>query len=359
MITFTQGDLLDAPAEALVNTVNTVGVMGKGIALMFKENFPDNFRAYAVACKAGEVKTGRMFVTERGHLTGPRWIINFPTKANWRFPSKMIWIEEGLADLRRVIEENGIRSIAVPPLGSGNGGLNWADVRPRIEAALGDIPGVEVIVYEPTATYQNVLKREGRKSLTPASALVAELVRRYAVLGFECSLLEVQKLAYLLECAVEATAPQNPLTLAYKANRYGPYADRLRHLLNGMDGTYLHCDKRLADALPLDLIRFEDNQRDRIAAYLKADGKDYLVALERTTDLIDGFESPFGMELLATIHWLLHRAGVEPTVEAMMRGIKQWPGGPGSAARKARIFDARVVGLALERIISRAAAPTH
>ncbi|MFD0937306.1 type II toxin-antitoxin system antitoxin DNA ADP-ribosyl glycohydrolase DarG, partial [Methylobacterium trifolii] len=352
MITFTQGDLLDAPAEALVNTVNTVGVMGKGIALMFKEHFPDNYRAYAAACKAGEVKTGQMFVTERGHLTGPRWIINFPTKANWRFPSKMIWIEEGLADLRRVIEANGIRSVAVPPLGSGNGGLNWADVRPRIEAALSDLPGVEVIVYEPTAAYQNVTKRDGEKSLTPARALVAELVRRYAVLGFECSLLEVQKLAYLLECAIEASALKNPLKLAYKAHRYGPYADRLRHLLDGIDGTYLHCEKRLADANPLDLVRFEDSQRDRVALYLKSEGKDYLGALEVTTSLIDGFESPYGMELIATVHWLMHREGIEPTVPAMMHGIKHWPGGSGSAARKARIFDERVVGLALERVMN-------
>lgn len=359
MITFSQGDLLDAPAEALVNTVNTVGVMGKGIALMFKENFPENYRAYAAACKAGEVATGRMFVIERSHLTGPRWIINFPTKANWRFPSKMAWIEEGLADLRRVIEEKGIRSIAVPPLGSGNGGLNWADVRPRIEAALGNIPNVEVIVYEPTATYQNVSKREGRKSLTPASALVAELVRRYAVLGFECSLLEVQKLAYLLEYAIETSASQNPLKLAFEAHRYGPYADRLRHLLNGMDGTYLHCDKRLADASPLDLVRFEDSQRDRIAAYLKAEGKDYLTGLEETTALIDGFESPYGMELLATVHWLIHRAGAESSVAAVMQGIKQWPGGAGSAARKARIFDERVVALALERLAGRKIIMVH
>ncbi|SFK86390.1 type II toxin-antitoxin system antitoxin DNA ADP-ribosyl glycohydrolase DarG [Methylorubrum salsuginis] len=352
MITFTQGDLLDAPAEALVNTVNTVGVMGKGIALMFKEHFPENFRAYAAACKAGEVQTGRMFVTERGHLTGPRWIINFPTKANWRFPSKMIWIEEGLADLRRVIEAHGIRSIAVPPLGSGNGGLNWEDVRPRIEAALGNLPDVEVIVYEPTTAYQNVSKRSGKKSLTPARALVVELVRRYAVLGFECSLLEVQKLAYLLESEIEMASISNPLKLAFKAHRYGPYADRLRHLLDGIDGTYLHCEKRLADAGPLDIVRFEDSQRDRVATYLKSEGKDYIDVLEATASLIDGFESPYGMELLATVHWLMHRGGFRPEVEAIMHGIKTWPGGSGSAARKARIFDERVVRLAVERLSS-------
>jgi O-acetyl-ADP-ribose deacetylase (regulator of RNase III) len=146
MIEFVRGNLLEAKAEALVNTVNTVGVMGKGIALMFKEAFPENFKAYEAACKKKEVKVGHMFVIEREALIGPKWIINFPTKAHWRGDSKMVWIENGLEDLKRVIAENRIRSIAIPPLGSGNGGLNWADVRPRIEAALGELSDVSVLI---------------------------------------------------------------------------------------------------------------------------------------------------------------------------------------------------------------------
>jgi O-acetyl-ADP-ribose deacetylase (regulator of RNase III) len=179
MIELTRGNLLEAKAEALVNTVNTVGVMGKGVALMFKEAFPENFKAYEAACKTKEVKVGHMFVTERQSLIGPKWIINFPTKEHWRGGSKMAWIESGLEDLKRVIVEKNIRSIAIPPLGSGNGGLNWADVRPKIEAALAALKDVSVIIYEPTGQYQNVSKRSGVEKLTPARALVAELVRRY------------------------------------------------------------------------------------------------------------------------------------------------------------------------------------
>src|SRR5271166_6058753 len=133
MMRFLQGNLLDAPTEALVNTVNTVGVMGKGIALMFKEAFSENFKAYETACKRGEVRLGHMFVTEGKQLIGPKWIINFPTKKDWKHPSRIEWIEEGLLDLKRVILEKKIRSIALPPLGSGNGKLDWMDVRPRIE----------------------------------------------------------------------------------------------------------------------------------------------------------------------------------------------------------------------------------
>lgn len=174
MINFLQGNLLEAPVEAVVNTVNTVGVMGKGIALMFKDAFPDNFRAYEKACQRKEVRVGHMFVTERVGFEGPNWIINFPTKQHWRQPSKMEWIAEGLHDLSRVVQERNIRSIALPPLGCGNGGLEWSEVRPEIERALASLKDVEVLVFEPTAKYQNVAKRTGVMKLTPARALVAD-----------------------------------------------------------------------------------------------------------------------------------------------------------------------------------------
>jgi O-acetyl-ADP-ribose deacetylase (regulator of RNase III) len=158
MIQFLQGNLLEAPAEAIVNTVNTVGVMGKGLALMFKKAFPQNFLRYAEACKRKDVRVGQMFVTEHLALGGPRWIINFPTKEHWRHPSQLQWVIDGLQDLRRVIEIKGIRSIAVPPLGCGQGGLDWDEVRPEIERALGGLPNVDVLVFEPTVAYAIPIK---------------------------------------------------------------------------------------------------------------------------------------------------------------------------------------------------------
>ena len=133
MIRFTTGDILAEDAEALVNTVNCVGVMGRGIALQFKKAFPENFRVYAAACRRGEVQPGRMFVFETGALTNPRYIINFPTKRHWRGNSRIEDIDAGLKDLATVIRQRDIRSIAVPPLGAGLGGLEWSEVRPRIE----------------------------------------------------------------------------------------------------------------------------------------------------------------------------------------------------------------------------------
>src|ERR1039458_4175144 len=220
MITFRQGNLLAVPVEALVNTVNGVGVMGKGIALMFKEAFPENFRAYEEACKRKEVKIGQMFVTENLALEGPRWLINFPSKKHWRQPSKLEWIAEGLKDLTRVIKEKGIRSIALPPLGCGNGGLDWSDVRPEIERQLGTLEDVEVVVFEPTAKYQNVAKPTGVATLTPARALVAEMVRRYWVLGIECTYLEVQKLCWFLERSIRQLGVEDPMDLQFKADKY-------------------------------------------------------------------------------------------------------------------------------------------
>jgi O-acetyl-ADP-ribose deacetylase (regulator of RNase III) len=348
MITFAQGNLLEAHAEALVNTVNTVGVMGKGIALMFKERFADNFRRYANACKAGEVRTGAMFVTEPDELAGPRWIINFPTKQHWRQPSQMAWVIEGLQDLRRFLLANKVKSIAIPPLGAGNGGLEWADVREAIVTALGDLE-VEVLVFEPTGQYQNIAKRGGVEKLTPARALIAELVRRYWILGMECSLLEIQKLAWFMERAIERAGLQT-LDLRFQAHKYGPYAERLRHLLEGLDGSYLHCEKRISDADPLEVIWFDDAKKDVVQNYLKSEAKDYAQVLEETTTLIDGFESPFGMELLATVDWLLVKENVAPTVPAVREGLRHWLGGNEAAARKNRIFDDRALGIALTRL---------
>lgn len=350
MIRYTQGNLLEADTQAVVNTVNTVGVMGKGIALMFKEAFRGNFEAYADACKKNNVQVGCMFVTENDELTGPRWIINFPTKKHWRHPTKIEWIEEGLADLKNTIIDKKIQSVAIPPLGCGNGGLEWFKVRSLIEAELSDLKNVEIITYEPTSKYQNVAKRKGETKLTPARALIAELVRQYCILGIECTLLEIQKLAWFLEQSINSFELDDPLDLRFVADKYGPYADRLRHLLNALDGSYLCCNKHLNDAGPLDTIWFNEEKKDIVSAYLNSEGKKYIPALNSTTKIIDGFESPLGMELLATVDWLLRKMNCNATIDAIKNGIKSWPGGKNAAQRKIRLFDDRLIKLALEQL---------
>jgi O-acetyl-ADP-ribose deacetylase (regulator of RNase III) len=348
MIRFTKGNLLDAQVDAVVNTVNTVGIMGKGIALMFREAFPANFREYEAACKQGRMRTGLMFTTER--LGAPHWIINFPTKQHWRGKARLEWIAAGLEDLRLLIVEKHIRSIALPPLGCGNGGLDWHVVRPLIETALRDLPDVDIVVYEPTAKYQNVAKPAGVEKLTPARALIAELVRRYWILGIECSLLEIQKLAWFLERETIASGLRNELNLQFVAHRYGPYADRLQHLLDYLDGSYLRADVRIPDAKPAAVITFNDAKKDLVAAYLKSEASQYLPALERVSARIDGFESPLGMELLATVDWLIAREHRRPELQDIKVGLREWPGGPDAGARKLSLFDDRMLQLAITRL---------
>jgi hypothetical protein len=224
-------------------------------------------------------------------------------------------------------------------------------VRKEIQAVLSDMEDVGIVVFEPTKKYQNVAKKTGVKRLTPARAVIAELVRRYWVLGIECSLLEIQKLAWFLERNIKKYAADNPLDLRFQANKYGPYANRLDHLLNALDGSYLHCDKRIADAGPADIIWFDDSRKEYVAAYLKTkEASEYLDALEATADLIDGFESPLGLELLATVDWLLYRDECAPTIEGVRECLKRWVGGAGAANRKMKLFDDRLIALALERL---------
>lgn len=349
MIRYTTGNLLDAPVEALVNTVNTVGVMGKGIALMFKERFPANMRAYAEACKQGDVVTGKMFITQTGELLGPRWIVNFPTKQHWRNPAQMAWIQDGLQDLRAWLQAQQVSSIAIPPLGAGNGGLPWPEVKQAIETALGDLD-IDILLYEPSSQYQNVAKRGGVAELTPARALIAELVRRYWFLGMECSLLEIQKLAWFLARVIGRNPLGDPLQLQFKAHRYGPYANNLTHLLNAMDGSYLQSDKRIPDSKPFDVIWFNEAKKQELAVYLHTEAKAFLPILEQTTALIDGFESPYGMELLATVDWLIAEEGCAPTLSALREGLHRCPAGTPWGERKARLFDDRSLQIALTRL---------
>jgi hypothetical protein len=252
---------------------------------------------------------------------------------------------------RRVIEEKKIASSALPPIGCGNGGLDWNDVRQEIEEALGSLESVEVVVFEPTEKYQNVAKPTGVAKLTPARALVAEMVRRYWVLGIECTYLEVQKLCWFLERTIQQLGIEDPLDLRFSADKYGPYSDRLRHLPNGLDGSYLHCDKRLSDAGPSDTIWFDEERRPFLDLYLKqTEHGSLLDVLDRTAALIDGFESPLGMELLATVDWLTQREQCDANLPGIRAGLARWPAGPAAAERKLRLFNDRLIGLALERL---------
>ena len=234
MISYTSGDILKADAEALVNTVNCVGVMGRGIALQFKNAFPENFGAYARACQKKEVLPGKMFVYRTGTLTTPYFIINFPTKRHWRGKSRLEDIDSGLQDLVDVIRHYGIRSIAIPPLGSGLGGLDWSVVRSRIEAALTPLADVSIIIYEPNGAPEadKMVHRRDVPAMTPVRAVLVSLMARYlrGLLDPFVTLIEVHKLLYFMQVSGEV------LRFSFTPAPHGPYAQNLRHLLHAIEG---------------------------------------------------------------------------------------------------------------------------
>lgn len=339
MIRLTTGDLLRADVDALVNTVNCVGIMGRGVALQFKKAFPSNFEAYKAACDRGEVVPGRMFITERHALTGPRFIINFPTKRHWKGKSRIEDIESGLDALRSEIQSRSISSIAIPPLGAGLGGLSWSAVRSRIEQRLGGLD-TDIIVYEPgEAPAAAVMARTTEPpAMSVGRATLVTLVQRYlaGLLDPFITLIELQKLMYFMQEAGQ------PLKLNYRKHIYGPYADNLRHVLNQIEG---HLVSGYADGgdTPNKQIELVPGAYDDATRFLSAD-EEAQYRFGRVSTLVEGFESPFGLELLATIHWLIRHEGVA-SKEAAVDLTHRWNN------RKKR-FTPRQIGLAFDHLVS-------
>ena len=319
IIEYTSGNILNDESEAIVNTVNCVGIMGRGIALQFKRAWPENFKAYKAACERKEVQPGRMFVFGTRRLTPPHFIINFPTKRHWRGKSRIEDVELGLAALAEVIQAYSIRSIALPPLGCGLGGLDWKDVRARIERALANLPGVRVRLYEPKGApaADSMRHLHDVPSMTAGRAALVGLMRRYlgGLLDPSISLLEVHKLMYFMQKAGE------PLRLKYVKAPYGPYAENLRHVLHAVEGHLLsgYADGGDIPDKPLTLVprAMEDAER-----FLNRN-KTTRERLDRVSALVEGFESPFGMELLSTVHWVVDDERPASVSEAVDR-IYKW-----------------------------------
>ncbi len=319
MIEYKQGDIFEEDVEAIVNTVNCVGVMGRGLALQFKNRFPKNFRAYEQACKREEVLPGRMFIYETESLTNPKYIINFPSKRHWRGASRMEDIEAGLTDLGKVIREKHITSIALPPVGCGLGGLDWNKVRAKIEEVLNRLVHVKIIVYEPgdAPNADKMVRNRAIPAMTPGRAALVELVNHYlkGLLSPFITLLEVHKLMYFLQESGEN------LRLHYNAAIYGPYAENLRHVLNAVEGHFLtgYADGGDNPEKQLNLVPQTVNDAE---AFLE--NKDETkTRIQKVETLVNGFESPFGLELLATIHWVVKKNGAK-SMDEIIRQTYAW-----------------------------------
>ncbi len=338
MIQIASGNLLLAKTEALVNTVNCVGYMGKGIALQFKKAFPDNFDAYARACKANLVRPGKMLVFETRSMYNPKYIINFPTKRHWKGKSREEDIRSGLEALVDEIKRRNIKSVAVPPLGCGLGGLDWSIVRPMIEAAFARIPEVDVKLFAPEGPPEadSMPVRTRKPKMTQARALLIKLMEQYGRFDYRLSLLEIQKLAYFLQESGER------LRLNYTRGKYGPYATNLNKVLEVLEGHFIR--------------GYGDNQRPDVqigllpgaseeAGDFIASNQESLTRLEKVSDLIAGFETPYGMELLASAHWVAtHEDPPSTDSESAIEKIRRW------TDRKSRVFQEKHIRVAWRRL---------
>jgi O-acetyl-ADP-ribose deacetylase (regulator of RNase III) len=319
MIELTTGDILKADAEALVNTVNCDGFMGRGIAAQFKRAFPASFKVYEQACKRGEVQPGRMLIVRTEAECGPRWIVNFPTKRHWRNRSRLEDIDAGLTALVADIDRLGIRSIAIPPLGCGLGGIAWSEVRPRIERAFAAHSEVRVLLFEPAGppAADQLARSSKRPAMTPGRAVLVGLLDQYlrGLMDPFVSLLEIHKLMYLSQEAGE------PLRLRYVKGPYGPYAENLRHVLREIEGHFVsgYADGGDDPTKQLEVLPGALDEASRIIANQPATAARF----ERVAELVDGFETPFGMELLATVHWVARHEGARSAEEAVA-AVHQW-----------------------------------
>jgi len=325
MVEIRSGNILDADAEALVNTVNTVGVMGKGIALQFRQAFPRNYEVYRRACERSEVQPGKMLVVSTDRLDNPRYVVNFPTKRHWKGKSRIEDIESGLEALVAEIRRLNIRSIAIPPLGCGNGGLDWEVVRPMILRAVAAVPEVQVLLYQPRGAPvpEEMPVATARPSMTPSRAALLSLMVDYGIPGYRLTLLEVQKLAYFLQVAGQ------PLRLQFVRHKYGPYAETLNHVLQRIEGHFI---RGYGDRSRESSIRVIPEAVEEATRFLSGDAET-AGRLERVRRLIEGFETPYGMELLATVHWVAHsESAARNDAEEAVRLVQEW------SVRKRRTF---------------------
>ncbi len=343
MIKYIKGNLLSAHTEALVNTVNTVGVMGKGIALQFKERYPNNFNAYVLACKEKHIYPGKSLVVKDRYMDEDVLIINFPTKVDWRKKSQYVYIEEGLKDLVQIIAHYQIKSIALPPLGCGNGGLKWERVKGLIEFYLQSLSEtVEIVVYEPNAEVKEILKKEQKNKatyLTPARALLLYALFYYDATGERASLFVANKLVYFFQRLGESSYKN----LKFQAHYYGPYSAQVGHLVHIMSGKYILGVEQM-DVKPFEEITLVYDTMKEVSDYVR----NHLIGeqkkrLSHLIKLIDGFQSALALEVLASVDFIRkENPGIDK--KETIQKIREW------TERKKNLFSDRMISIAYDHL---------
>jgi O-acetyl-ADP-ribose deacetylase (regulator of RNase III) len=331
-------NILTADVEAIVNTVNCVGVMGKGIALQFKMKYPENYQFYKKICDQGRMMVGKVLIYERQSTSNPKYIINFPTKRHWKGKSTIEDIRKGLDSLISEIKNLKIKSIAIPALGSGLGGLDWQQVKLIIIDAFSILPNVDVWLYEPhySPSVQSIEVNTKKPKMTLTKALLIKLMQAYQALGYSHSLLEIQKLTYFINVLLH-----QELKFNFKKSNYGPYASTINHLLQNMEN---HYTRGFGDRIQKAEVRLLDNAIQEADVFLSGQ-ENYIANINQVKRLVDGFETPFGMELLSTVHWVAtQECNINATNEEIISKVHQWNN------RKEKLFQPHHINIAINRL---------
>jgi O-acetyl-ADP-ribose deacetylase (regulator of RNase III) len=336
MIKYITGNIFESKAEALVNTVNTIGVMGKGVALQFKKAYPNNFKAYADACRKKEIGVGKLFVTKDSNLnSGEKYIINFPTKTDWRKPSEYSYIESGLDDLIRVLNEKNIKSVAIPPLGAGNGGLEWEKVKKIIEQKLANVD-VEIIVYQPSHHIKEKLKKE-RVKLTDARALLLYVLYDLVRNGEYVSEFSSEKICYFLQ----RFGGEKYFKLSYSPYFYGPYSGKVRFVLNVLNGSYIMGFSDM-DKKPFEPLTLVPDGFGTVKKYVEGNSELLSIA-QKTIEFLTGFYSDFALELLSSIDFLSNQYNTFEK-EKINEQLEKW------SDRKSKFSNSRYLDISLNHL---------
>ena len=327
MILTTKGNILESDAQAIVNTVNTVGVMGKGLALQFKETYPVNYHKYKDACKRGEVRIGAMFITEETDLHGRKIIVNFPTKTTWRKPSTYEYVEQGLNALKKEIVIRNISSIAIPPLGSRNGGLDWNIVKKMIYDKLSDLE-CDIYLYEPNEQILDRMRSE-RVKLTPARAMMLDVMYDMVSQGEIISEFAAEKDVYFLQ----RFGAEDVFKLQFKHAFYGPYSGKVRHVLRYLNGSYVMGLVEM-NQKPFDPIWIIPEAKQDVLTYMALpENARYAEIVSRTKEFLRGFYSNFSLELLATVDYILKSdieliewksMNLDAVIDKVLNDISRW-----------------------------------
>lgn len=337
-LTFKKGDMFAEPVEALVNTVNCVGVMGKGVALEAKQRWPENYRAYKALCDARGLRPGQMFVFDAKRLfgaEGPRYIINFPTKDHWRGKSKLSYVSEGLDALVASIEKYKISSVALPPLGCGNGGLDWNDVRELIVDKLSALKDTSIVVFSPRDAADEPEHASTSLAMTYGRAvLLRALGDLEAPFNGAFDRITLQKIAYFLQVLGVR------LNLQFSRNLHGPYSETLRKAYIALEKKKMisgfSTNDRLARVTPAGYAAADE--------FLAENPRDEIDIIGRLDKLVQGYESPYGLELLSSVHWLAVHENCYP-VERIVEAMQSW------SEAKRNLFSEKDIRVAHGRLV--------